>query len=256
MSVTIGQGKKITLEEFVRVTFYSQSVVLAGSEAVSGHASGIGKWRDQVENGDYVSKFISRAGLLCRASSYAQIRSANQIVLQLLVALLNSNITPAFTTFENAGAELVSFITGNGYGYYGDSEIPTSSFELFNAANLVPVRLTVEDTAELESYPLLTIGLGGVMAAASSNLIRMVDSVTSLSCEAAGSGVEAYDAANFEVGRPHRGQMQSASNLRLLLDGSKRIGTIAKDKRSDVISLQSAPQSTGPSRDVILAAVK
>ena len=115
--------------------------------------------------------------------------------------------------------------------------------------------MTVEDTEELQSYPFLTIGLGGILAAASSNLIRMVDSVTALSCEAAGSGVEAYDAANFEVGRPHRGQMQSASNLRLLLDGSKRIGTVAKDKRCDMVSLQIAPQSTGPSRDVILTGV-
>ena len=256
MSVTVGQGKQITLEEFVKVTFYSQSVVLAGTETGPAHVGGLWKWNGNVGTGEYTAKIIARAGLLCRASSYAQVRGANQVVLQLLVALLNSNITPAFSTFENAGAELVSFITGNGYGYYGDSESTTSSFELFNTANLAPLKLTVEDTEELQSYPFLTIGLGGILAAASSNLIRMVDSVTALSCEAAGSGVEAYDAANFEVGRPHRGQMQSASNLRLLLDGSKRIGTVAKDKRCDMVSLQSAPQSTGPSRDVILTAVK
>ena len=138
MSVTVGQGKKVTLEEFVKVTFYSQSVVLAGTETGPAHVGGLWKWNGNAGTGEYTAKIIARAGLLCRASSYAQVRGANQVVLQLLVALLNFNITPAFTTFENAGAELVSFITGNGYGYYGDSESTTSSFELFNTANLAP----------------------------------------------------------------------------------------------------------------------
>jgi len=257
MSVTIGQGKKISLEEFVRVTFYSQTVVLAGSEAApSKTTSAVTNWADSVGRDNFAARTVCRAGLLCRASSYAQVRGVNQTVVQFLVTLLNANVIPAFTTSENAGIELVSFLGGNGFSFAetGDNVVPAS--EGLALAKLAPLQLTAEEADELRAYPFLTIGLGGVLAAASTSLIRVVDCVTALSCEAVGSGVDSYDAANFEVSRPHRGQMQSASNLRLLLDGSKRIGTIAKDKRALAVSLQSAPQSTGPSRDVILAAVK
>lgn len=256
MSVTIGQGKKISLDEFVKVTFYSQTVVLAGSDATPSKPRFSNNLSVSLGKDGYTAKSICRAGLLCRASSYAQVRSANQSVLQVLVSLLNSNVVPAFTSIDNAGNELTSFLSGNGVCYVNSNEDLVSASEGLALAQLSALQLSPEEANELKAYPFLTIGLGGILSAASTNLIRVVDCVSALSCEAAGSGVDSFDAANFEVGRPHRGQMQSASNLRLLLDGSKRIGTCPKDKRAQVVSLQSAPQATGPCRDVILAAVK
>lgn len=44
--------------------------------------------------------------------------------------------------------------------------------------------------------------------------------VAALTCEATRASTAAFEAANFEV-RPHRGQMDCAERLRLMLEGSK-----------------------------------
>lgn len=257
MSVVVGAGKKLSLDEIVRVAVHNQIVSVAGSAAVHQRTQGLldsNTLNAQKDSAgvERMPRAICRAGIVCFISSLLQSRSPNLQLSERLVNLLNVNVLPAFTTCAAASQELISFFRKEGFCYSNTCNgiVDCASIELS------PASLTAEESEALSSYPFLTIGLGCIVAAASASFIRLVDCVSALSCEAAGSSAEPFDGANFEVCRPHRGQMQSAANLRLLLDGSKRVGSCSKDKLAALTSLHNAPQVTGPCRDVIVASVK
>jgi histidine ammonia-lyase len=260
MSVTIGTGKKMTLEEVVRVAIHRERIALAGSGGVDTKSiqkelkKGV---TTSIINEVFVASDIARAGVVCRISSLAQVRqNANLATIQFLIDALNANIVPAFSAYERAGLELVQFMEGKGKCYFSEGESIVDVSEAFAAASLVPIEVSPKAAEEYSTYPVLVIGLGCVAAAASLNMLKMVDCVAALSCEATGCSAASFDAANFEVSRPHRGQMASASNLRLLLDGSKRVGSCPEEKRVATLSVQNTPQVSGPCRDVLLAAAK
>jgi histidine ammonia-lyase len=187
----------------------------------------------------------------------AQSRTAGSAQLvEFLASALNKNIVPAFTSNASSGNELVEFVAGNGLCYAAQKDELVECAQIFAASGLSAVVLSAEAEQDVRSYPFLAIGAGCMAAAAALSIVRVVDCVTSLSCEASGCSAEGFDAAIFEVGKPHRGQMQSASNLRLLLDGSKRVNTCPKEPRAALQGVQSSPQTTGPCRDIILAAAK
>ena len=261
MSVSVGVNKKCSLDELVRVAQECQSVGIIGTDVlglksamITTDASSILRTND---GNECVSRVTSRAGLFCLINALVQGRPGHAAkLLEFLLTALNCNVVPAFTCNNKASDELIAFIGGNGMCYSGDKhELIDASTGLSNAG-LTAASVTPEQASELKSYPFLVIGTGCLAAAAAGNYIRMVDCVAALSCEASGCNVDAFDAANFEVCRPHRGQMQSASNLRLLLDGSKRTNTCSKEAAVLVKSLQTSPQTIGPCRDIIVAAFK
>jgi hypothetical protein len=255
MSVCVGVGKKCSLDELIRVALGQQAVSVIGQEHLTcAKLAPMNGSPFEGVSGLYASRAFARAALFCRLHSLAQGR-VSVVLLDFLASALNANILPALSDAD-ASTQLATFATGT-----GKCLSPTENTVADLAASLASAGLSAPTLSEIEtrglaSYPLLAIGAGCLLAGAALSSVRVVDCITALSCEAAGSGVESFDAAGFEVGRPHRGQMQSAANLRLLLDGSKRINTCPKELSSAVESLQSAPQTTGPCRDIILASAK
>ena len=259
MSFGLGANKKCSLEELVRIATGYQSISLIGSEQSVAKVSAVEDGTVLIaETGNpCVSRSVARAAVISRIHSLAQGRSNNFVkTLELLVLTLNLNIVPVFTTLDHSGDELVAFVEGKGQCYVSDKNEIGSTSSCFATAAVSPVTLTAEESQVLRSHPFLMIGMGCMLSAAAVGTTRIVDCITALSCEAAGSGVDAFDGANFEVNRPHRGQMLRASNLRLLLDGSKRINTCPKDQKNSLLKLHNAPQTTGPCRDIIIAAAK
>lgn len=258
MSVVISAGKKNSLDDIIRVAVNNQPILLAGG-SVPVKSAGTNpviaqrfSAQTDVAGIERLPRSICRAGLLCYISFLMQSRAPNMCLLETVARLLNDNIVPAFSTSESANNELITFLSNGGVCYSNENDDLVDSAFL----DVKVVCLTNEEAEQILAYPFLAVGLGCIVAAASMNFIRLIDSVSALSCEAVGSNAEPYDAANFEVCRPHRGQMLSASNLRLLLDGSKRTGSYPKDKLPVLVSLHNAPQVTGPCRDVIIASVK
>jgi hypothetical protein len=56
---------------------------------------------------------------------------------------------------------------------------------------------------------------------------------------------EPFQAVHFEVSRPHRGQMASAANLRLCLEGSSLVNT-RQDREQDNDAVRCIPQVAHP----------
>mmetsp|Transcript_32295 Transcript_32295/g.69556 ORF Transcript_32295/g.69556 Transcript_32295/m.69556 type:complete len:940 (-) Transcript_32295:54-2873(-) len=242
MSVVVSEGKRISVDDVVRVAVHRNALVINAGEvirAASGKAGFI------AQTGDAVALDICRAGMMCRAVSlHARKQAANKPLVDFLVRALNADVVPVISSYETSGQELVDFVSG---GKYIDGVEGVGS-------GLVSLTLTPAQAEELRLYPFLAIGLGCLLASGSTNLLKTIDCVAALSCEAFGCSADAFEAQ--ELSRPHRGQMHSAANMRMLLDGSKRINTCAADRKALALPLHCAPQTTGPCREVLAAAAK
>jgi histidyl-tRNA synthetase len=220
---------------------------------------------------------VARAGLLCRLYSLRSVATAkdnkNYLVKQI-ASFLNSNITPVFQDEETAGDVLLAALSGFGYCLVPASTTTAYMILISEAmalCDLAPVVLTKEETKAVLDYPFLSIGAACLLSAAASNINNTLDCISALSCEAYGGNglLESFGSEYFELNRPQRGQMLSAGNLKLLLDGSKRVAaggkgsgggkstaveTAARDAAA--VHFKSIPQITGPCSEAISAIAK
>ena len=192
-----------------------------------------------------------RAAIFARIVSLMQCRSAvRSVVIELLVELLEANIVPNFSSPELAGLELCAFLTAVGGSCYMDSVIvPCES--AFESSGLTPVGLTSFELSTLKLGQFWTTGCTCLIAAGAANMAGMMDCISALSCDTFGASVEPFDATNFDTCRQHRGQIASATNLRLLLEGSKRTNSSPIES-----AFCSVPQINGPSQESVSSSVK
>lgn len=195
---------------------------------------------------------VVRAGIVCRMVSILQGKvGVSSAALFLMTEILNNNLVPLISSEENAGLELALFLEGK-----GQCETPTGIFstsDAFSTAKLTPIKLKNAEFSSFKGYPLINMGLGCLCASSLENLIKVVDCVSALSCEAKGCSGDAFEVSNFELSRQQRGIIQSATNIKLMLEGSKRVG--AKDALL-VEELCSIPQINGPCIDLINTSCK
>ena len=212
---------------------------------------------------------LNRAAIFARTASLVQGRSGVRVeVIELLVKMLNGKIVPAFSSEENAGRELAAVILGvAGATVTVSAEVKDAS-SAFSAAGLAHIALTQAEVDTLSRGQFFTTGACCWVAAGSAHLVKALDGISSLSCEAVGAPLGPYDAERFEIGRQQRGQMLSAGNLRLLLEASKRCPLSSSSSSSsatpkqawesgaETSAFQTIPQVHGPTIDSINAAVK
>ena len=194
-----------------------------------------------------------RAGLFCLVISLSQGRSAIRwLVIEHLILLLNSSVIPCFSTLEGAGLELTKMLTGSGGKCFFDGAV-TSSKDAFNRAGLNFADLFQSEALTLSHSKFMETGISCLLLGAYMNTFHVADVVGALSCDAIGSPLEPFEATRFEVYRQHRGQMTSASNIRLMLEGSK--STIGIHSPIDE-SFTSIPQIHGPIAEFLSSASK
>jgi histidine ammonia-lyase len=221
-----------------------------------------------------------RASLFCRLYSLCSnpsIAASNSFYLvRQLTTLLNAGIIPTITNEESSGASLLAALNGVGNCLVQTSASTAYSVpitEAFALAGLPSIRsetpLSEGEMSAVLDYPFYYIGAACLLSYGSLNLCNTLDCVAAMSCEAVGERgiVECFDNAYFEVGRPQRGQMSSASNLRMLLEGSKRLADGKKDdKEKDAnavkktaaatVAFKSVPQINGPCAEIFAATAK
>jgi histidine ammonia-lyase len=264
MSLTIGGGRRVGLDEVAKFAVLKQKIAfdLPTLQKIDDKFTASKKQFVSVNTINFISTEdekqcpvnIVRAGLFCRIVSLLQ-GNANvrTTTIKLLADSLNADITPVLNN-HNCGSNLSAFLNGKGLCVNANNQTVTTE-EAFSAAGLNATSLSQDEVNTFSAYPFIAIGTGCLLAVASQTLLKSIDSITSLSCEVVGVNTAAFDGANFEVSRQHRGQMQSAANLRLLLEGSKGVN-------KELISLEQAlqfrglPQITGPCQEAIAVAVK
>lgn len=259
-AVVVG-GRKVTVSDVARVAALMYSVTLdcATVEKIDSDLLHLEHKDDFAltdmkkiaeNNVSYHDVSMCRAALFARIVSLMQCRSGvRSEVIETLADMLNSNVTPNFSSPELAGLELCAIITNTGGSCTVDGAF-MSSAAAFTSGGITPIALSISEASTIKIGQFFVTGCTCLIAAGAANSGVMIDCISALSCDSFGANPEPFEAVHFDTCRQHRGQIASATNLRLLLEGSKRTLISSSEAFSRI------PQLHGPSLEAINSTVK
>lgn len=263
--VSLGSAnKKVNINEVAQVSIGSATVTLDDVflEKLNKEDADVTGVTTITSTMDVKNSVTDIPEVICRAAVFARIVSLTQgvsavrcKVIQFLVDMLNDGIVPVFTSEADASKELIAVIIAQKNAFcYRHSVIS-------NACDAIaqPVKLTQQETDTLLSGQFFTTGACSLLTLGFSSILCMVDTVAALSCESYGANTEPFNTVNFESSRPHRGQINSAGNLRMLLEASARTNTcpstVTNDQRA-AKAFHNIPQIHGPVNDIMAHSIK
>jgi len=214
---------------------------------VRAHASGVGK---------PVPEEISRACILLRmnvlAKGYSGVRP---IILETMRDMLNKGITPVICEKGSVGtsgdlaplSQMGLVVFGEGEAFYkGKRYEGTMAMKL---VGIKPVKLLYREGLALINGTQFTTAYGCFNIYEGERLIKNSEISGAMTIDALNCVTLAYD-ERYHALRPFRGQNDSASNIRILLEGSE----ILKQKKlntQNAYSLRCTPQVVGACRDTL-----
>ncbi len=262
---TINRSRKV-IEEWIK-----------NDEVIYGVTTGFGEFKDvkiphkDVERlqhnliishsagvGEPLPKNIVRLMLLLRINSLAKGFSGVRLELvEHLIKIFNLGIVAYIPSQGSVGssgdlaplAHMTSLIIGEGYAYCKNEVLPSKT--VLSKHNIKPFKLAAkEGLAMINGTQMMTAYAVEILNRAK-RLSKLADISGALSVEALrGSDVAFSD--KLQKARPHKGQINTASNLRKLLrDSEIRLSHIDCDKVQDAYSLRCMPQVHGAVKDTI-----
>jgi histidine ammonia-lyase len=201
----------------------------------------------------------ARAMLLLRAHVLALGHSGvRPEVVELMVDMLNAGVIPVVPEQGSLGASGdLAPLAALALPIIGDGEVLTRSGtqradEAMAAAGLTPLVLEAKEGLALVNGTQGMLAIGVLASERLATLLKTADVVAAMTIEAA-LGTDAPFDFRLQRLRPHPGQAASASNLRLLLDGSPILASHRDSEHlvQDAYSLRCAPQVHGATRDAL-----
>src|SRR5437870_1323313 len=217
---------------------------------VRSHAVGVG---------DPLSVPETRAMMLLRANSLAKGYSGIRgLVIDQLCEMLNRRVTPFVPSQGSVGASgdlaplahLALALIGEGECLDENSKrIPSA--DALRAAQIKPLALEAKEAVSLINGTQAMLAVGTLALLAAETLADSADVIGSMTLDALRGTDVAFDDRIHRV-RPHAGQLQSAANLRRMLEGSQ-IRESHRDcgRVQDAYSLRCIPQVHGAVRDTL-----
>jgi histidine ammonia-lyase len=217
---------------------------------VRSHAAGVGPPLGEPE---------TRGMMLLRANSLAKGHSGvRPIVIDTLCEMLNRWVHPVIPSQGSVGASgdlaplahLAQGLIGEGEAVFEGT--PMSAAEALKKAGIRPLQLEAKEAISLINGTQAMLSIGSVALLAAQILVDSADAVGALSLDALKGTVVAFDPRIQQV-RPYAGQMQTASNLRRMLEGEDQIRESHKScgRVQDAYSLRCIPQVHGAVRDTL-----
>lgn len=218
------------------------------TNVVRSHAVGIGEPLSQEE---------TRAMMLLRANSLAKGYSGVRLkVITMLCEMLNRGVHPVIPSQGSVGASgdlaplshLALALIGEGDAVFKGEKI--SSAEALLRAGLAPVALEAKEAVSLINGTQAMLAVGTVALTTAQYLAQTADVLGAMSLDALRGTEVAFDPRIHDA-RPHSGQIEVATYLRKLLEGSE-IRTHRDFRRvQDAYSLRCIPQVHGAVRDTL-----
>ena len=213
------------------------------------HASGVG---------ERLGDRVVRAMLVLRARTLAQGYSGvRPLIVERLIEMLNRGILPVVPGQGSVGAsgDLAPFahlaLPLIGEGLVRIDGVEQETAQALAAAGLEPITLAAKEGLSLLNGTEGMSALGVLAVDRTYTLANAADLACALSVEGLLGSAKPFQPRIHEL-RPHPGQIQSAANIALLLDGSEIVASHAEDMVhavQDAYSLRCAPQVHGASRD-------
>jgi len=236
------------------ITIPQESVKKLQSNMIKSHSAGVGK---------PLSKDVTRALMLLRANTLAKGHSGVRLeTLETLVHMLNKGVHPIIPEKGSVGASgdlaplahMALVMIGEGEAEYKGKIM--SGREAMKKAGIDPIKLDAKEGLALTNGTQLMTAIGALAVYDAERLVKTAEIATAMSLEALCGILDAFDERIQQL-RPHQGQIISAQNIRLLVDGSKLVKSsseaIKEYKREphDPYCLRCAPQVLGGVRDAI-----
>lgn len=204
----------------------------------------------------YEQKYV-RAAMLLRCNALSRGNSGIRFsTIQTMVDMLNAGIHPQIPCKGSLGASgdlaPLSFIAlgliGLGNVEYKGQIMPAA--EAMEKEGIRPVELAAKEGLALNNGTQMMTAVGVNVLWDAMHLMKVADLAAAMTAEALHGITKAYDPKVHEL-RGHKGQIESAENLRTLLKGSKNAMRVQNTKVQDPYTLRCVPQIHGASRDAI-----
>ncbi|MCW3005667.1 MAG: phenylalanine ammonia-lyase [Solirubrobacterales bacterium] len=213
------------------------------------HAAGVGPEHDAE---------VVRAMLLARLNGMARGGAGVQCtVFDALLGMLEAGIHPVVPTRGSIGmsdlvplAHLSLPLIGEGEVDYGGRRM--GGAEAMAAAGIAQPTLGAKDGLALVSANSASVGHGALVIMRAIDLLAVADVAAALSLEALGGHATVLD-PTIDTVRPFSGQLTSAQQMRMLLEGSYLWTAPPTLAVQDPISFRSAVQVHGAVLDVLAA---
>jgi len=252
--------------------------IVAGSQVSYAITTGVGKLSDVRIAGDQIRELQvnlvrshavgvgepltipeTRAMIALRANSLSKGYSGvRPIIIDTLCELLNRKVTPFVPSQGSVGASgdlaplahlaLVLIGEGECVGEAG-KRIPAD--RALREAQIKPLVLEAKEAVSLINGTQAMLAVGTLALLAAETLVDSADAIGAMTLDALRGTDVAFDERIHRV-RPHAGQVQSAANLRKMLEGSQ-IRESHRDcgRVQDAYSLRCMPQVHGAVRDTL-----
>ena len=218
---------------------------------VRSHAVGVG---------DPLPAAETRAMMLLRANSLAKGYSGvRAVVIDTLCEMLNRGVTPYVPSQGSVGASgdlaplahLALALVGEGECFDTAGKLIPSG-EALKQAQIKPLVLEAKESISLINGTQAMLAVGTLALLAAETLADSADVLGGLCCDALKGTDTAFD-ERIHQARPHGGQIESAANLRKMLEGSEiRESHRTCGRVQDAYSLRSIPQVHGAVRDTLV----
>jgi len=220
---------------------------------IRSHSSAVGK---------PLSRDVTRALMLLRANTLAKGYSGVRLeTLETLVQMINKGVHPVIPEKGSVGASgdlaplshMVLVMIGEGEAEY--QGVVMSGKEAMKKADISPLVLDVKEGVALNNGTQMMTAIAALAVHDAEKLVQTAEVAAAMSLEALCGIIDAFDEKIHSV-RPHKGQVESAENIRRLLSGSKLVkpsmDAVKENKYpQDPYSLRCVPQVLGSIRDAI-----
>ncbi|MGA9391205.1 MAG: histidine ammonia-lyase [Candidatus Sulfotelmatobacter sp.] len=217
---------------------------------VRSHAAGVG---------DPLPVAEVRAMMLLRANSLAKgCSGVRAIVIDTLCEMLNRGVTPYVPSQGSVGASgdlaplahLALALIGEGE-CIDTTGARISSGDALKRAQIKALVLEAKECISLINGTQGMLAVGTLALLNAETLVNTADVLGGLSCDALKGTDTAFD-ERIHNARPHPGQIKSAANLRMMLEGSQiRESHRQCGRVQDAYSLRCIPQVHGAVRDTL-----
>lgn len=206
---------------------------------IMSHSCGVGELFDED---------IVRAIILLRANSLSKGYSGARLeTIETLVAMLNKGVTPCIPEKGSLGASgdlaplahMVLPMLGLGEAFYEGKKM--TGKEAMDKAGIETIELTSKEGLALINGTQVLTAVGTLTLYDAIKLSKLADVATSLTMEAMGGIIDAFDERIADV-RRHQGMYDTAYNVRSILEGSKNITRQGELRVQDAYSLRCVPQ--------------
>lgn len=231
--------------KFENVAISEEELELLQKNLIYSDACGVGEAFDTE---------VVRAMMLLRANAICKGYSGVLLeTIECLVNMLNEGVHPIVRSKGSVGssgdlcplAHMVLPMIGEGEAEYKGQLL--SGKEAMEAAKIKTVVLKAKEGLALINGTQAMMGNAVLAVYDAEKLLKQSDIVAAFTIDALGGIIDAFD-ERVHIVRPHRGQIDSAENIRNILKESERITRQAEKRMQDAYSLRCTPQVHGASR--------